>query len=445
MAIPGLSDSLLLSLGQVRKAYPTISYQGIDVSQTFQPSLVDFVYKEGFGDQQMADTLEITLADPEGLFRKSWSLSTGQTVSASIVVENWNGPGTGTLTKPLGSMFIKSVRISQNKGSGTTVRISCTSINPSIGFRLEKKSRPWNQTTVQAVAAQIATDNQLTLNAPPDAASKQMDRVDQHDHSDAYMLKKICSENDYSYKVVNGVLWIRDRHVVEQSASVGTIVCPSPQTGPGGLNGSGVENWEFIETTEDANYSEADAKYKDPVTGNRVSGTATDPNQTGGGTTTPISPVQTPTAKAVPTLQPNPGPKLVYIYNPHDGAMRSTEGIVTQSITGQGPSLTVPDANKSLPDKQTTKTDPGTETNAAVTEKAKLVALSKLRQKNRKGNEFIITFPILTTLESGTVYSLNGFTPDGDSGQWVLVDCVLSFKGKSGSTTKCTFQKALTF
>jgi hypothetical protein len=272
MSVPGLSDSLLTSLGQVRKAYPQITYEGIDVSSTFQPSLVDFVYKEGFGDHQMADTLEITLADPEGLFRKSWSLSTGQTVSASIIVENWNGPFTGTLAKPLGSMYIKSVRIQQNKSGGTTVRISCTSISPEISFRLERKTRAWTQTTVNDVVNQIATDNHLTPRYTP-STNPQMERVDQHDHSDAYMVQKISSDNDYSFKVVNNSLWVRDRHAVEQSAPVGTIICPSPQTGPGGLNGSGVESWEFIESTEDCNYSQCDLTYKDNTTGDNLSAT----------------------------------------------------------------------------------------------------------------------------------------------------------------------------
>ena len=298
-SIPGLSDSLISSLGQVRKAFPVIQYQGVDVSQTFVPSLKDFVFKEGFGDHQMADTLEITLADPEGLFRKSWSLSTGQTVSASIVVQNWNGSGSGTLTKPLGIMYIKGVRIQQDKGAGTTVRISCTSINPDIGIRLEKKTRAWTQTTVRDVASQIATDNGLTLNYTP-STNPAMQRVDQHDHSDAYMLKKICSDNDYSFKIVNGQLWVRDRHQVETGPSVGTIVCPS--TGNvGGVNGSGVIRWEFIETTEDANYSEADLKYKDPTTGNTVSETAVDPNH-------------------------NPGPKLNYHRDPRTG---EPNGIIT--------------------------------------------------------------------------------------------------------------------
>jgi hypothetical protein len=300
MSIPGLSDALVSSLGQVRKAFPVITYQGVDVSSTFIPSLKDFVFKEGFGDHQMSDTLEITLADPEGLFRRSWSLSTGQTVSASIVVENWNGPGTGTVTKPLGSMYIKGVRIKQTKGAGTTVRISCTSINPNVGFRLEKKSRAWTQTTVKDVANQIAIDNGLTLKYDP-ASNPQMDRVDQHDHSDAYMLQKIASTNDFSYKIVNNSLWIRDRHQVETGSAVGTIICPS-KGNIGGINNSGVIDWEFIETTEDSNYSEADLKYKDPSTGNTVSQTVTDPNQKG------------------------PGPKLNYHKNPFTG---QPNGIIT--------------------------------------------------------------------------------------------------------------------
>jgi hypothetical protein len=302
MSVPGLSDSLLASLGAVRKAYPVIQYQGIDVSQTFIPSLTSLTFKEGFGDQQLADVLDITLADPEALFRRSWSLSTGQTVSASIVIENWSGPGTGTLTKPLGLMYIKSVRIDQSKGSGTTVKLSCSSIDPATAFRLEKKTRAWTQTTVRDVVNQVATDNALKPQYQP-AANPAMERVDQHDHSDAVMLRKLTSENDFAAKIKDGQLWIRDRVAVEQSAPVGTIICPSPQTGPGGLNGSGIESWNFSEITEDANYTEADLKYKDNTTGSTVSGTAKDPNQTG------------------------PGPKLVYHADPHTGAPRSTEGI----------------------------------------------------------------------------------------------------------------------
>jgi hypothetical protein len=108
-------------------------------------------------------------------------------------------------------------------------------------------------------------------------------------------------------------------------------------------------------------------------------------------------------------------------------------------------SLTVPSQSKTLPAQPVAKNQAGTETNSAALEKARKTAESKLRQRNPKGNEFIIEFPILTTMESGTVYKLSGFTPDADATQWTLIDVVMSFKGKGGSTTKCTFQKSLEY
>ena len=276
-SIPGLSDSLLSSLGAVRRAYPQISYQGVDVSSTFIPSLKSFVYRDSFQSHCLADTLEIELGDPEGLFRKSWSLKTGQTVTAAIVVENWSGPGTGKLTKQLGTMYIKGVRIKQSKGAGTSVRISCSSIDPATSFRLERKSRAWTMTDVKSVASQIATDNGLTLKYQP-TTNPTMERFDQHDHSDAFALERACDPNDFLPKIVNGQLWIRDRHEVEMSALVGTIVCPS--TGNvGGLNGSGIIDWEFVQNTEDCNYGACDLSYKDNLSGNTTAVSVPDPNQ----------------------------------------------------------------------------------------------------------------------------------------------------------------------
>jgi hypothetical protein len=301
MSIPGLPDSIVDALSAVRKAYPIVTYQGTDVSTVFQPSLTELVYKESFKDNQLSDTIEIGLADPEGLFRQTWSLATAQTIALSLVMENWNGPGSGTIQKNCGTMYITSVQMRQDKSAGTTIRLTCSSIPPNSSFRLEKKSQAWSNTTLQAIAGQIATANALTLQWNP-TTNPQIARADQHDHSDAYMLQKLCSENDFSFKVVNNVLWIRSNEDVESSGAVGTITCPT-SADPGGLNGSGIIRWEFKEATEDCNYSGCTVSTKDNVTGRTVTQTTADPNQTG------------------------PGPHLVYHYDPHTGALRSEEGI----------------------------------------------------------------------------------------------------------------------
>jgi hypothetical protein len=107
-------------------------------------------------------------------------------------------------------------------------------------------------------------------------------------------------------------------------------------------------------------------------------------------------------------------------------------------------SLTVPSSHTTLPS-QATAPSPlqSSETNPIITSKAATVSKAKLKQRNRKANEFVIEFPLILTIEAATTYNLSGFTPDADLDVWVASDVVHSFKGKSGSTTKVTFRRAL--
>jgi hypothetical protein len=216
-------------------------------------------------------------------------------------MENWNGPGSGTIKKDCGTMFITAVQMHSEKSKGTTIKLTCSSIAPNTSMRLEKKSHAWAQTTVSGIAGQVASDNGWSLKYLPSTDPK-IDRADQHDHSDAFMLKKICSENDFSYKVVNGVLWVRSNEDVEAQSAIGTIVCPSP-TDIGGLNGSGITSWEYRENTEDCSYGSCVASVKDNKTGKTVTETAKkpdDPNQ-------------------YPAHQPG-NPVLIHHGDLHDGA-----------------------------------------------------------------------------------------------------------------------------
>ncbi len=271
----GLTDSLLSQLSSVRKAFPIIQYNGNDVSAVVFPSLIGLTYKESYKDEVFSDTVDIELADPEGLFRLTWELAATQPLSLSLVMENWNGPESGKITKDCGTLFITAITMHSDKSKGTTITLTCSSMAPDLSIRLEKKSHAWEQKTVSGVVNQIAADNGWKPKYTP-STDDAMDRVDQHDHSDAYMLKKICSEHDFSWKVVNGTLWIRANADVESQSPIGTIVCPSP-TDIGGLNGSGLVSWEFRENTEDCSYSSCQVDVKDNKTGKTVHAKAVAP------------------------------------------------------------------------------------------------------------------------------------------------------------------------
>jgi hypothetical protein len=109
-----------------------------------------------------------------------------------------------------------------------------------------------------------------------------------------------------------------------------------------------------------------------------------------------------------------------------------------------GQILTVPQESQTPPTQPTVPTPlQSEETNPAITAKAKDVATAKLKQKNRKANEFVITMPLNLQFEAGTVYTMNGFTKDADTGTWVVTDVNHSFKGKTGSVTKVTLRRTL--
>jgi hypothetical protein len=276
----GLPDSVMSVLSQTRKVTFSLSYKGQDITPQISNCLLDLVYKESFKWNVQADTLDIKIADPEGLFRQTFTLDSYAEVICTINIDNWNGPFSGTSSKTLSKMYIKSILIEQDKHTGTTIKLGCTSIPPQSAFRLEKKSASYGNsdtpTTLKDVATQIANQDGMTLSYKASNNPK-IQRVDIHDHSDAYALQKLCSDNDFQMKVVNNTIYITDMKDVESAPALGTIVCPTDLS-VGGLNNQGILKWEYTETVEDI-YGSCDVSVTDPTTGKTVSESTKDPNQ----------------------------------------------------------------------------------------------------------------------------------------------------------------------
>ncbi len=109
MAAPSLTDSIIGTLAQpARKVSLSIAVAGNDWTALVTNHLLNLCYKESFSDDTHAYTLELSLADPEGLFRRTFPVKAGMTVQASFVMQGWAGPGTGTSTKVLSPMWVHS-------------------------------------------------------------------------------------------------------------------------------------------------------------------------------------------------------------------------------------------------------------------------------------------------------------------------------------------------
>src|SRR6266446_2157243 len=124
-----LPDSIMGVLAGTRKVTYTIKYQNRDITPQIENSLLDLVYRERLEDNTQTFSLTLRLADPEGLWRQTFTLSTYDSVDVTLNIENWDGSGK-TMSKTLSRMWIKSIDIDQEKSSGITIRLVCSSVMP---------------------------------------------------------------------------------------------------------------------------------------------------------------------------------------------------------------------------------------------------------------------------------------------------------------------------
>jgi hypothetical protein len=266
-----LGPALQGLVSETRYVYIAFNVQGMDATVDFNASLVSFTYREGIEvGKEPANTAAVVLADPESLIRTKYRMAAGQTVGITLNSFNWNYPGE-KLSRPLGYMEIKTYGVRQDKQSGTVVEFSLTTIPTTSDVRLTKASKAYENTTLKAIAQDVANTNHLKLQfmAPDQPES----RADEHNHSDMKLLQKLGTQHDYLVRTENGTLYVQSYSQLEQSAPQHTLVCPTPGNVGGIDNKGGVTHWAFKEALEDA-YSQSQVAIKDNRTGKTVAATA---------------------------------------------------------------------------------------------------------------------------------------------------------------------------
>lgn len=263
-----------------------VQLDGQNLTQSIDQSLIELVFIDKFAGNtydDMGDVLTLEIADPEGLFRTQFTFATAQSIDVSVAISNWNPPFGSTLTRQFNRMWVKTVDISARVGEGTSIKLICSSCPPQSPYRLQRKSGQFpppgsNPTTLQQLAQTVASQDGLTGGVIYNAPTVQIDDLAQHDHSDAFMLFRLCSEKDFGIKIVNSTIFIQDRAAIDNLPAIGTFYCPVPGN-VGGWNGCGIEEWTFREESEDV-YGSCTVSAYNSTTSQTCTGTATDPNAT---------------------------------------------------------------------------------------------------------------------------------------------------------------------
>lgn len=168
---------------EVRHTRLSLKYDGEDISRDLEPFLLSFSCQDNGMDQ--ADDLEISLQDREGLWHSDWFPEKGAEVTASIQAFNFREPGE-KLEYPCGTYTIDEVEFS---GPPWKMSLRCTSSAITKSLRKEKKTRAWENISLEAIAKQIAGEHDLGLVF--EAPGVDYNRQDQRKESDLDFLSRI--------------------------------------------------------------------------------------------------------------------------------------------------------------------------------------------------------------------------------------------------------------
>lgn len=231
-----------------RRVTLSVSIAGHDVASAFAPYLLDFTYQDNISGK--ADEVRLALHNRDGRFSGEWALKKGLPVTATIVCNDWEEPG-ADLSLPCGSFKIDEVELA---GPPEKISIKAVSADLNGPLRDTRKTRAWENTTLAAVAGQIAGENGLSLfYQGPDHS---FERQDQRNESDLAFLNRIAKDRGCHCKAHNGKLALFDAEMAESMGPSLTIKKSGDMYSP--------KSYSFKVSSSQTAYSGARATYTDP-------------------------------------------------------------------------------------------------------------------------------------------------------------------------------------
>jgi phage protein D len=242
---------------KMNRASLRVLYNGVNISQDISPHAIGFTYTDHEGGK--ADDLQIRLEDSRSLWKGSWFPSKGAILTVSIRSE-FHGQ---KRQLDCGVFAVDEITAG---GRPDTVTLKAVSSFTAKSMKREKKSRAWENITLQTLAGRIAGEHNLSFYWNVESVVT-YGRVDQREESDLAFLNRLCKDLDLNLKISGEKLIIFESRTMEQSAPVFSIV-----RGESALGG-----YSFTSKTHDI-YRGCEVTYFDPETKEEKSHTFTPPD-----------------------------------------------------------------------------------------------------------------------------------------------------------------------
>jgi uncharacterized protein len=234
---------------QARAARPQIMIGGVDYYEALAPYHLSFSYTDSC-DGEKADSIEIELSDRDREFIGPSFPQKTAFFDCTILCSNWRFPG-DNVGLDCGRFFIDSVDF---RGPPNTLSIRANSVPSDSEIKATQKTRAWENTTLQQVAEQIASENEMTVEWESEQ-NPRFKRLDQTESSALAFLKGKGKDAGVSIKVSKRKIIFFDEEKMEAKEPSFELVY-----------GQNVRQWNFSTKYTDT-AKKATVSYINPETG----------------------------------------------------------------------------------------------------------------------------------------------------------------------------------
>lgn len=246
-----------------RYAGGSIMLGGIDIlagiatmpGQGSTQNVLSFSYADNTSD--MADDLTVEVADPERTWMQSYVPKKGVECNAIVKVFNWSAPGDNR-EFDCGVMWVDEINLA---GPPNMVCIKATSIPVNTGLKTEKQYKFWEDQPLQAIAGEIAGMYGLTL-VWDTSNNPKLKRTDVIEQAFLEYLRDRAKDEGLSIKVFNRQLIIYSEEEYEARGAVYTLTYGKSQ----------ILSYAFVSRLNDT-FAKATNAYVSPETGDLIEGT----------------------------------------------------------------------------------------------------------------------------------------------------------------------------
>lgn len=225
-----------------------------DISSDVSGDLLSLTYEDKDGGE--ADTLSISLKDPEGKWAGSWTPERGDMVEVTLSTQDRGSVSTG-------KMIIDRLQAS---GRPRVFTIDAVSIPMQNSIRRTLKTRAFTKMHLKDIAQQICTDNDLELfwdSAITDEENQLYDKADQERISDLEFLQRLCKDAGLSLKLSSEKLIVYGQESYEAKEPVCALV----------ENASWITSWSF-EAQQSERYKACTVRWRDVAQKSKKSASA---------------------------------------------------------------------------------------------------------------------------------------------------------------------------